>query len=261
MLSGLLNPLLTAMDRFVIGNILGMPAVAAYAIAFNVVLRIGALPSSYENALYPRFPMLHANEARALHVRAVRVVACVMTPVLVIGLVLIKPFLTLWIGNVIATQVAPIGELLLVGMWFYTMSFIPVAFFESRGAAAVPVLFRAFELIVYVPTLFFLTRHFGVTGAAWAWGTRALVDVILLFSALRMLPSLISAWHGVLVLCATYIFVSMAFVSGLTFCFISLALVFVSIFSAISVLPADTRTGALVRMKMTRLGKSPAFPL
>lgn len=260
-LTNFITSMMTVFDRFVIGTITNMAAVAAYTISYNFVLRIGALPSSYENALYPRFPMLDSKEAHALHGRAVRVVTCVMTPVLVIALVLIKPFLTLWIGNDLANKSAPIGLILLVGMWFFTMSFIPVAYFQSRGRPVLPAILRVFELIFYVPALFFFTEHFGVMGAAWIWDARAFLDVVLLFVSLRMLPNLISAWPEILLLCVTYVFETAGFLPALTSYSIGAVLVAASIFRAIRGLPVDILVIVLARIKTVRFSKTPVLPL
>jgi O-antigen/teichoic acid export membrane protein len=57
-LTGLVSPLLTVFDRFVIGSMAGMTAVTAYTIPYNLVMRISGLPSALQNALFPRFAMV-----------------------------------------------------------------------------------------------------------------------------------------------------------------------------------------------------------
>jgi O-antigen/teichoic acid export membrane protein len=53
-LSSVLGPVLENSDRFVIGAMVGANAVAAYAIAYNLITRLSLLPLSLARALYPR---------------------------------------------------------------------------------------------------------------------------------------------------------------------------------------------------------------
>jgi hypothetical protein len=49
--------------------------------------------------------------------------------------------------------------------------------------------FHLLELPVYLVTLFFLARHFGITGVAAAWLLRVMLDSFLLFwFSFRLLP-------------------------------------------------------------------------
>jgi len=206
-LTGLISPLLTVFDRFVIGAIGGMDAVTAYTVPFNLVMRLAALPGSLQNALFPRFASLEAPDAQALQVRAVKLLAGATTPLLLIGLLAMKPFLTFWIGPGLALAAAPVGQILMLGLWANTLAFIPFAFLQSRNRPDLPAKFHVAELLVYAPLLFVLTRQFGVAGAAAAWDIRAVADAVLLFAAVGLMPALLDCWFGFVLVLAAFFWV------------------------------------------------------
>jgi O-antigen/teichoic acid export membrane protein len=212
-LTGLISPLLTVFDRFVIGSITGMTAVTAYTIPYNLVMRLAALPSSLQNALFPRFAMTGAAEARVLQAQAVNIVNCLMTPVLIVSILAMRPFLTVWIGRTIAGAAAPVGQILILGLWPNMLAFVPFGFLQSRGRPDLPAKFHVAELFFYAPALYFLTRFLGVAGAAWAWDARTLADAILLFAAVRLLPGLLAGWFGFLLLAGAFAWAQMGGVS------------------------------------------------
>jgi O-antigen/teichoic acid export membrane protein len=197
--TGIISPLLTVFDRFVIGAVAGMAAVTNYTIPYNLVMRLGVLPGSLQNALFPRFAKLPAAEAGRLQAQTVGLIATLATPPLVAGLLGMKLFLSLWIGPDIAKQAVPIGDILILGLWVNMLAFIPFGFLQSRGRPDLPAKFHLAELLVYAPLLYGLTRRYGPAGAAWAWDARSLADAVLLFAAVGMLGVLAACWGGLLV--------------------------------------------------------------
>jgi O-antigen/teichoic acid export membrane protein len=257
-LTGLISPLLTVFDRFVVGAVGGMAAVTAYTIPFNLAMRMAALPSSLQNALFPRFAAAAAAEARELQARAVKILAGAITPLLLIGLLAVKPFLTLWIGPGFALAAVPVGQILLLGLWANTLAFIPFGFLQSRGRPDLPAKFHVAELLVYAPLLLVLTRQHGVAGAAAAWDIRAGADAVLLFAAVRFLPALLACWFGLVLVLAMFFWVSADVRMPALYWSVGTALVGISAAWAASVLPDDlkTRLWPLAR----RLGQA-AVPL
>ncbi len=202
--TGIVSPLLTVFDRFVIGAIAGMAAVTSYTIPYNLVMRFGMLPSSLQNALFPRFAKLPAAEAARLQAQTVGLIASVATPVLVAGLLGMNCFLSVWISPALAKDAAPIGEILILGSWANMLAFIPFGFLQSRGRPDLPAKYHMAELLFYAPLLYGLTRRYGPAGAAWAWDARSLADTLLLFAAVGMLGVLAACWGGLLATCMAF---------------------------------------------------------
>jgi O-antigen/teichoic acid export membrane protein len=252
-LTGLVSPLLTVFDRFVIGSMVGMTAVAAYSIPYNLVMRMSGLPSALQNALFPRFAMVDSAEAQLLQQRAVQFVAALMTPALIVGLFIMHPFLALWIGPRLAEQAAPVGQILVMGLWPNTLAFTPFGFLQSRGRPDLPAKFHVFELLFYIPLLYFLTRDFGVTGAAWAWGLRTLVDAVLLFWAVDLLKSLARAGVGLIFILLGYLWALATFADPVLYWLGALAILALSSFWAVRHVPLDLRYSIMRRLPLGKL--------
>ncbi|MFA6181996.1 flippase [Acidithiobacillus sp.] len=249
--TGLVGPLLTVFDRFLIGAKVGMVAVTAYTVPYNLVMRLSILPASLQTALFPRFAMVDPTEAKALAARAVLSIGAIMTPIVVMGLLLIKPFLILWVGAALAEKTAPVGQILLFGMWINTLAYIPYAYLQARGRPDLPAKFHVLELLPYIGILWVLIDRLGVPGAAWAWDLRVLADTLLLFWAAQTTSGLSRTMVGILPITgALVIAFEMPYDSAL-YVGISLLLAGASIGWSIASIPQDQRT-ALSRRLLSR---------
>jgi O-antigen/teichoic acid export membrane protein len=97
--------------------------------------------------------------------------------------------LAFWLGNDFARNSAPVARLLAVAVLINSMAQVPFTLLQSVGRPDVTAKFHLLELPVYLVTLFFLARHFGITGVAVAWLLRVMLDSFLLFwFSFRLLP-------------------------------------------------------------------------
>jgi O-antigen/teichoic acid export membrane protein len=186
-LTGLVGPLLTAVDRVVIGSVLGATAVTRYTIPFALVSRVQILSRSVARTIFPRFSMLDRGDAARVSRESLRGLAAVMTVLTVVGAVTLDPFLRVWVGSDIASSSAPVGEILLIGLWLNSLAVVPFAFLQAQGRPDVPAKFHVLELLPYTGGLVLGLHFAGIQGAAWAWSGRAAADAVLLFWAARKL--------------------------------------------------------------------------
>jgi O-antigen/teichoic acid export membrane protein len=246
--TGLVGPLLTVFDRFFIGAKMGMVAVTAYTVPYNLVMRLTILPGSLQTALFPRFAMVDTAEAKALAARAVLAIGAIMTPIVVMGLLLIKPFLILWVGAALTEKAAPVGQILLVGIWINTLAFIPFTYLQGRGRPDLPAKFHILELLPYIAILWVLIDRLGILGAAWAWDIRVLADTLLLFWAARTTSTLGHTMIGMLPIMAAFVVAfEMPYDSAL-YLGIALLLAGASIGWSIASIPQDQRTALSLRL-------------
>jgi O-antigen/teichoic acid export membrane protein len=186
-LTGLVGPLLTVVDRVVIGSVLGATAVTRYTIPFALVSRVQVLSRSLARTIFPRFSSLERDDAADVSRQSLRALAAVMTVLTVVGAVTLDPFLRVWVGSEIAASSAPVGEILLIGFWLNSLAVVPFALLQAQGRPDLPAKFHVLELAPYIGGLV-LGLHFGgIQGAAWAWSGRAAADALLLFWAARKL--------------------------------------------------------------------------
>ncbi len=181
--TGVIEPFLTTVDRFVIGAQVGVQVLAYYVVPFNLVTQIAILPASLSRTLFPRFSMLQRDEARVVGSDALLVLGAIMTPMIVGALVVLDPFLTIWIGSDLAEIAVPVGEILLVGIWFNSMALVPYVLLQGQGRPDLIARFHILELPPYLLLLWLGLMVAGVKGAALAWTIRVTVDALLLFRA------------------------------------------------------------------------------
>ena len=185
MTTALIQLLFVTADKLVIGAMLGPRAVAQYGIPSNLVNRLVILPASLRRTLFPRLSRLDHADARSVHETSLLPLAAAMVPITVVGIFAIEPFLSLWVGDAVASVSGPVGQILLVGYWLNTIAVIPFTYLQARRRPDLPAKFNLLEVPVYIGMLWAGLELMGIQGAAWAWTLRSLIDAILLFGFTR----------------------------------------------------------------------------
>lgn len=190
--SNVLGPLMVTFDRFLIGSIISIAAVAYYSIPYEVVTKLWLISSALIGVLFPAFSATNAvDRARLVFLFkcGVKYIFIILLP-LALALVIFAPEgLALWLGNDFARNSASIARLLAVAVLINSLAQVPFTHLQSIGRPDLTAKFHLLELPFYVVTLFFLARHWGITGVAIAWLLRVMIDTFLLFwFSFRMLP-------------------------------------------------------------------------
>jgi O-antigen/teichoic acid export membrane protein len=133
--------------------------------------------------------MLGRADAVGLGRDAISVLLGIMTPAIVTGLVLLEPFLNVWLGSTVTDHSAPVGEILLMGMWVNSLAVVPYAFLQAQGRPDLPAKFHLLEVFPYIALLVLGLHLGGISGAAWAWTGRAIFDAFLLFGGAKAISS------------------------------------------------------------------------
>jgi O-antigen/teichoic acid export membrane protein len=114
-------------------------------------------------------------------------------PVLLLALFSKELFLV-WLGENFAEQCAPVFQILALGIFVNSLSFIPYNLIHGAGRPDITAKFHLLELPFYIGAAFFLIQKFGIVGAASAWTLRAGVDSLLVFGASwKLSPSTLPA--------------------------------------------------------------------
>ena len=148
--SGILNPILTSLDRALVGAVQGAEALTYYTVAYNFAGKLTILPNSLTRTLFPRFSMVDAKEADRLGRNAVQGLAIVLTPMVLLALGLVHPFFNLWVGPRIATLSSPAAGVFLFGFWVNGFALVPFSLLQARNRPDVVAKFHAAELLPFV---------------------------------------------------------------------------------------------------------------
>ena len=184
--TALVSPLLETLDRVMIGSVLGAKAVAHYSVPFNLVQRVQLLPGALVRAMFPRLSNQTSSDARELSIRAVRLIGIGMTLIIAPAILLIGPFLKLWVGEEVAGHSTPVAQIILLGLWVNCPAFVPFILLQAQGRPDVVAKFHVLELVPFVGLLWVALHYFGLIGAASAWSARVALDTGLLFWGSRI---------------------------------------------------------------------------
>ncbi|HYK36964.1 flippase [Alloacidobacterium sp.] len=213
-LTNVLNPVLSTMDRILIGSLLSAEAVAFYTVPFNLVSRASAVPGALTTTLFPKFSRGNQEDSARLASDGLAALASVMTPMVVLGIAAFPIFMRYWVGLSFAQHAAPVGIVLLVGIWINGLSYIPYSHLQASGRPDLVAKFHAIELLPFLGFLWLGVHYFGLLGAAYAWTFRVGIDGILLFAAAGRVPHWRRLFPGGLLVLAAALLAPSAILSG-----------------------------------------------
>jgi len=190
--SNIVSPLMVTLDRFVIGALVSMTAVAYYATPYEVVSKLLIIPGALVGVMFPAFStsfVQDRNRTAYLYARCVKYVFLILFPAVLVTILLARNGLALWLGAEFAQHSFRVLQWLAVGVFLNSLAHVPFALVQGAGRPDFTAKLHLVELPCYLLALWWLTSMYGIEGAAIAWTARAGVDALILFvMARRLLP-------------------------------------------------------------------------
>lgn len=196
--SGALTQALLQADRFLIGALLSLAAVAYYATPLDLVMRMWILPVAVAQALLPALASgfrTMPSETAALLRRGALLIAALVLPACLVLVAFAETILRLWLGAEFAMGGAAVLRILGVGILFSCVSFAPGSLLDAIGRPDATARFALAQAAVYLPLgALLLLAGFGIEGMAIAWTARAAVECAgRLWLAVRLYPAAAAA--------------------------------------------------------------------
>jgi O-antigen/teichoic acid export membrane protein len=203
--SNLINPVIIAADRFAIAATVSVAAVAYYVTPYEIITKAWILSASLMGAAFPVFSALMVTEPGAIRAAcrsAQRTLLAVATPLIALVLGCADLLLEWWLGADFRDYSTAVAQLLALGILFNIVAQVPLTALNAAGRADVTARVAALELPIYVAAIWYGAAHYGITGVAALWATRAFFDALaLFFAANRVLPKEVAAhqerWIGI----------------------------------------------------------------
>jgi O-antigen/teichoic acid export membrane protein len=190
--SNVVSPVLLYLDRFLIGALLSVSAVAYYATPFDMVTRLFVIPGAVVGVLFPAFALSLVQDPHRtglLLSRGVKYVFLAIFPIVLVIVTLAPEGLRLWLGATFAENGGGVLRWLAAGVFVNCLSLMPFALVQGAGRPDITAKLHLLELPIYVAVIWVLTKRLGIEGAAMAWSGRVIFDAVLLFFfAHRLLP-------------------------------------------------------------------------
>ena len=182
--TNVVGPLMIYMDRFLIGSVLGLAAVAYYVTPYEIITKLLVIPGALVGVLFPMFSAsLASNRAQAteLFSRSVRWLFMALFPIALLATVFASDGLRLWLSDEFSLQGTTVLQWLAAGVLINSLAHIPFAFIQGAGRPDLTAKLHLFELPFYLLLLWFFLHQWGILGAAAAWTLRAGFDAVALF--------------------------------------------------------------------------------
>ena len=185
------------LDRFLIGALLSMAAVAFYVTPFEVVTKLLFIPAAVLGVFFPAFAATHVHDrprTASMYDRSTRFMLFAMTPPIVVIAAFAHEGLQLWLNAEYARQGTLVLQLLAAGVLINSIGQVSASLLQAVGRADITARVHVFELPLYAVMIFGLTERFGLAGVAMAWSGRMLIDsTILGLLTARELPEATAA--------------------------------------------------------------------
>jgi O-antigen/teichoic acid export membrane protein len=185
-ISNVVSPMMVFLDRFVVGAMLPLAAVAHYVTPYEAVVKLLIIPMSLLGVMLPAFASVVTTNRplmAQLYDRSLRTVMLVTFPVVLFAIVLAREGLLLWVGPVLPRESTLVLQWLAIGVFFSAIAQAPFTALQSAGMPDVIAKIHVLELPVYMMAIFWLITVFGLPGVAIAWTLRAALDAIALIWA------------------------------------------------------------------------------
>ena len=179
--TNIVGPIMVYMDRFLIGAVLSLSAVAYYATPFEVVSKLFVIPAAIMGVLFPAFSAALAvdrDRAAVLFGRVVEYVFLSLFPVALVVVIFANEGLQLWLGSEFAENSTRVLQLLMIGVFINSHAQVAFGLVQGAGRPDLTAKLHLFELPVFIALLLWLLDEFGIVGAALAWVVRVLAMML-----------------------------------------------------------------------------------
>ncbi|MDZ4662397.1 MAG: flippase [Pseudomonadota bacterium] len=190
--SNVISPIMVYLDRFIVGAMVSVTAVAYYSTPYEMVTRLWVIPGAMIQVLFPALSTCyHADRPRLvlLYGRGIKFTLLTIFPIVLLIIAFSHEGITLWLGAEFAQNSGNILQILALGVLFNSVARVPFSLIQSAERPDLTAIIHLVELPLYIIALWYFTKTHGLTGAALAWVLRMGLDMVLMFVfANRVLP-------------------------------------------------------------------------
>ncbi len=189
--------LLTLVDRFILGAMVSLAAIAYYSTPHELIGKLTLIPMALSAVLFPAMSSSAARESAdvvRLFTRGMRYTFVLLLPVVAIGAGLAREWLALWLGGEFSQSSQHVVQWLCLSVLLQGLAVTPLNMLQAAGRAQVTAWLQLVQLPLFMAGVWLAVSVAGINGAAFVWAVRMLADLTLLLGVSgRTLPALASA--------------------------------------------------------------------
>jgi O-antigen/teichoic acid export membrane protein len=188
--SNVAGGLILVLDRFLVGALLSVTAVAYYTTPYEAALKLLVVSSALLAVLFPAFVAARDLDATTfLYAKGLRYLLIAVFPIALVLVALAPDLLQLWLGAEFAGKTAGLLRLFAVAILVNSLATVPFVLLQARGRADVSAKLHLAQIPLYAALLWAMIRLFGLEGAAAAALVRGTIGAAVLFLiAHRLVP-------------------------------------------------------------------------
>jgi O-antigen/teichoic acid export membrane protein len=183
----MITPVLSYLDRFMIGALISVTAVAFYAVPFEMLMRANyVVPSSLGATLFPTFSSLghrRRDEVERIYLRGLKYMLISMALLALILTLFAGDILRIWLGPEFAERSTLVFQILALGFFLTGLGWLPITYLQSMGRPDLVSKLLLLELAGYVPIAWLFISRWGIQGAAYAMLLRCGFELCVLLAA------------------------------------------------------------------------------
>ncbi len=189
-ITNMVSPLMVCLDRFVIGALVSVAAVAYYATPHEVVTKLWLVSGSLIGVLFPAFSTSFVQDhsrAVSLFERGLKYIFIALFPIILLIVTLANDGLRFWLGDAFALNSTQVLQWIAVGVFIHSIGQVPYTLIQGIGRPDLTAKLHLIELPFYLVGLWWLIGINGIVGAAMVWVARMAVDTAVMFGMAQRL--------------------------------------------------------------------------
>jgi O-antigen/teichoic acid export membrane protein len=182
--SNLLSPIMINSERFLLGSLVSMAAVAYFAVPFEVVTKLLIIPGALATVLFPAISTSFQKDKKCvgeMFHRGIKILFILLFPCSIFVILFAREILQPWMGLSFAGNSYLVMQILAVGILVNGCASVPFVLIQGIGRPDITAKLHICELPIYLVIMWYLISLYGINGAAISWSLRVIVDGMVLF--------------------------------------------------------------------------------
>lgn len=176
------NNLINKFDYLVIGKLLSVSALGVYTLAFTLTDTFrGQLMTVMNRVMYPIYGKKQDDKVSLVkyYLKVVKYNSIIIDGIMMVLVIYAEPIILLFFGSKWIDTVIPL-QILSLSVVFHMMVSSNTSLIRGMGKPGLEFRLQLFKsLFLYVPLIYFGTKHFGTSGAATAILINKLISVVI----------------------------------------------------------------------------------
>lgn len=183
-LSNLTGQFMGFIDRILIGGIISASAVAFYVTPQEIINKLLIIPGSVTLVLFPIFSAKFLSskyEIKKLFTKSIVIIIAIISPIAFSIGIFSNEILNFWINQNFAKHSTLLMQIFTIGIVINSAAQVAFVLLQSAGFSKITAYINIIQVPLFIGILIFLTKKYGIEGAAYAWLSRLIIDAIMMF--------------------------------------------------------------------------------